>query len=524
MTDVETTLRRLQTVEDEDKNNKEAGDVAAQTADVPALSAGAEAAALSDRKRLEKSLKRKLDFIMLPTIFVVYILNYLDRQAIAQARLSGLESDLQLSDTQYQNCLSMLFLFYILLQVPSNLMLAWCGRPRFYLGFFICLWGAISACAGAVQNYHQLLAVRILLGMSEAPFFPGAIFTISRYYTRTELTVRMSILYSASLMSNAFAGLVAAGILGNMEGVQGLRAWRWLFILVGSITVGVGLITMILLPDHADKKQLFYTKEELQFAEQRLAEDAGEADDTRSGTPWQGFLMSLKDPKVWVLTFMLFAAVLGSSYNMFFPTLVKTLGYAKVETLLLTAPPWVFGVIFVYLNSLHADRTGERFWHITGPMIVGLVGFILAAATKNTGARYFAMFLMTAGYGGYTTILSWSSNTIPRPTYKRAAALAMINCISNTGNLVGSYIWPIRYGPRYWQSFTITGCCFFATILFALILRIHLTRLNKELDRVQGPNDYPAKQAGDIEADDSENKLDDVQRVARARVAFRYLV
>lgn len=110
-----------------------------------------------------------------PLASVLDLSNYLDRNSISQARLSGLEKDLKLTDYEYQTAVALVFPLYIFMQVPSNMMLAWCGRPRLYLGFWVALWGVVSACTGAVHNYHQLAAVRVVLGLTEAPFFPVSV-------------------------------------------------------------------------------------------------------------------------------------------------------------------------------------------------------------------------------------------------------------------------------------------------------------------------------------------------------------
>lgn len=221
---------------------------------------------------------------------------------------------------------------------------------------------------------------------------------------------------------------------------------------------------------------------------------------------------------------------------------MATLGYPKIETLLITVPPWFVAFVAVYLNALHADRKGERFWHMTIPQVVGIVGFIIAAATKAVGARFFGIFVMASSYAGYVIVLSWASNTIPRPAYKRAAGLGMINvsvaagtawqpspltstflstqCLSNLANLCGSFVWPKAWGPTYWRSYTIAACSFVVCIALGAVLKWHLTQLNKEMDRKQGPA-LPLPSA-----DDEENAepLTDAQRVERARLHFRYLV
>lgn len=122
------------------------------------------------------------------------------------------------------------------MQVPSNALLNFVGRPSWYLGFFIVAWGLVSACTSQVQSYGQIVACRFILGLVEAPFFAGVLFYLSKWYTKSELNLRMAIFYSGSLLSGAFGNLIAAGILGGLNGARGMSSWRWLYIIEGSIT------------------------------------------------------------------------------------------------------------------------------------------------------------------------------------------------------------------------------------------------------------------------------------------------
>lgn len=156
------------------------------------------------------------------------MLNYLDRNNIASARLAGLETDLHLKGTQYQLAVSILFVGYILMQIPSNFMLDKIGKPAPYLCLFMTIWGVISTCTAATQSYTGLIVCRFCLGFIEAAFFPGVLFLLSSWYTKKELALRTAILYSGSLLSGMFSGLIAAGILRSLDYKHGLRAWRWL--------------------------------------------------------------------------------------------------------------------------------------------------------------------------------------------------------------------------------------------------------------------------------------------------------
>ncbi|KAI7641272.1 MFS transporter, partial [Hortaea werneckii] len=205
-----------------------------------------------ERKRKERIMVRKIDFRLLPPVIIMYIMNYLDRNNIATARLSGeegLQEGLNMTDQQYETCVSILFVGYILMQVPSNLFLNKVGKPALYLPAVMVIWGAISTATAGAQNFGGMVAIRFFLGFIEAAYFPGCLYFLSCWYTRKELAFRSAILYSGSLISGAFAGLIAAGITDGMDGKLGLSAWRWLFIIEGAITVAIAAIAFFILPN-----------------------------------------------------------------------------------------------------------------------------------------------------------------------------------------------------------------------------------------------------------------------------------
>lgn len=158
-----------------------------------------------------------------------------------------------------------------------------------------------------------------------------------------------------------------------------------------------------------------------------------------------------------------------------------------MQTLLLTAPPYVLAVITTFINAWHADRTGERFLHVTLPLLVAVGSFILAAATKTLAPRYVAMMLMVPGiYTGYVVALAWISSSLPRPAAKRAAALAFINAVSNCSSIYASYMYPQpKSGEQPDLTVALSVDCATAAvaIMMAVLMRIILGRLNKKLDR-----------------------------------------
>ncbi|KII95716.1 hypothetical protein PLICRDRAFT_226861 [Plicaturopsis crispa FD-325 SS-3] len=468
-----------------------------------------------------RKLVRKLDIRFLPTVVLIFIMNYIDRVAVTSARLKGLEQDLHLTDIQYSTILAILYASYCPAQIPSNMILNRVTRPSLYIGGCTVIWGLTSALTGVTHNFAGILACRVFIGLPEAAFYPGAMYLLSRWYTKKELAFRSAILYGGLMISNAFGSLMAAGILGNMEGKQGIRAWRWLFYIEGVITIFIGFQAMWLLPDYPTNTRWITPAERL-LAQARLAEDAGEADEDVAGeSAFAGLRLALKDPKVLILSVMNCSQLLGLSFVNFFPTLTATLGFSTTISLLLAAPPWILGCLVCCLNAWHADRTGERFFHITIWWWGVLVGYIIGVTTMSVGGRYVSMFLMASGYSGFALTLVWVSNAVPRPPAKRAAAIGIVNGFGNIGNLIGSYAWKAEWGPDYHPSMYIgLGSLAFSTLL-AFVVRMMLVHENRRLDAAEwgvmkGPQRARIEEAARIEGITFEEAVE-------RKKGFRYL-
>lgn len=266
-------------------------------------------------KSEERALVRKIDLRIFPVLNILTILNFIDRNNFSNARLKGLEADLGLSDVQYQTCISILLVGYVLMQVPSNMILNVITRPSWYLCACVGTWGVIAGATAAVKDASSAIVCRFFLGCIEASFFPGSLYYLSRWYTRKEMQYRVALMNAGNLLAQAFGGLIAAGVLGNMEGKAGIRAWRWLFIIEGSLTVFFALLSSLALPDYPSTTKWFSEKESY-IAEKRLVDDAGVADedDVGQGT-WHGIKLAVTDAKVWLLAVTYLATIMGLSFR-----------------------------------------------------------------------------------------------------------------------------------------------------------------------------------------------------------------
>ncbi|KAG1895797.1 MFS general substrate transporter [Suillus fuscotomentosus] len=434
------------------------------------------------RNQLERRLLLKLDLHM-SMLVLIYILNFIDRNNASAAR-TQLTTDLHLEGPQYATLLSILYVGYIIMQVPSNMFLNYIKKPSLYLPACVVIWGVISALTGITTNFVGALLTRFFLGFIEAAFFPGAVFLISKWYKRTEIGSRLAILFCGNMISNAFGALIASGILANMDGVRAQAAWRWLFYIEGSLTVTVAIIAVFVLPDFPTTTK-WLTDDERRLALKRMEEDAGVGDqlETENGGFGYGFYLAIGDWKVWWITTIMIAQVIALSFTGYFPTLTATIGYNPTASLLLVAPPWIYAAIFTFVWTRHSDKTQERFLHMSISNLIGIIGSLISICTMNTAARYFSLFLLAQSYSANVLMTTWESNTFARPPSKRAVCFSLINALEQLGSISGSYVWPANWGPTYRYSYTIVIACNVIVITMTWILRQHLKTLNKKLER-----------------------------------------
>ena len=189
----------------------------------------------------------------------------------------------------------------------------------------------------------------------EASFFPGALFLLSKWYKHSELGFRTSILLCGSILSNAFGALIASAILDGMQGVLGLSAWRWLFIVEGGLTIIVALCSGVILPDFPEtQKPGWLTEREIRLAISRMNEDSDHgatASQTRTELLKSGFWMAIQDGNVFILVLAQAAQMISTSFSVYFPTLAASLGYDRRTALLLCAPPYLTAAILAFFVS-----------------------------------------------------------------------------------------------------------------------------------------------------------------------------
>ncbi|KAJ4267261.1 hypothetical protein NW762_003365 [Fusarium torreyae] len=432
---------------------------------------------------VQKRLVRKLDMTLMPMVFILYLFNYLDRNNIAQAKLDSFEEDLGLTGDDFNTALAILNVGYILMQIPSNMILTRV-RPSIYIPCWVILWSCVSASTAACHSFGQLVAVRFFLGVCEAPFFPGVFFLLSCWYTKRELALRYAFLYSGLVLATAVSGLLAAGIFEGMGGVAGLEGWRWLFILEGAATVLLGLIAFALLPDFpATKSQMWlFTPEEKEIAVTRMALDAV-SDQESDESIMHGLKLAVTDIKVWVFALMLCSNQSAYGFNYFFPAIVKGFNLGtRTITLVCTAPPYLLGAVISYFIAWHSDKKAERGWHISVPMVTAAVGFIISVATINIPARYVASFLYICGcFGANAALYSWAASSVGQTPAKKACATAIINVTGQFGSIWSPYFFDSNDEPRYTRAMILLMAFAILEVCLCFLMKFILRRANKKI-------------------------------------------
>ncbi|KAG7128979.1 MFS transporter prlL like protein [Verticillium longisporum] len=426
----------------------------------------------------EIALVKKLDRWIMPMLWSMYWLNYLDRNAIALARLNDLEDDLNLSGTEYQTCVSILFVGYILGQVPSNMFLTR-TRPSRYMGIMMMLWAIVSALTALSHNYIGLLLTRFFLGLTEAPYYPGAVYILSIFYNRKEVATRIAILYTGNILATAFAGLIAAGVFHGMDGAGGLAGWQWLFILQGAVTFVIAIVGYFVLPDFPLATK-WLTEEERNLAHNRIELDTV-SNEGQTGLT-KGLKEACRDPMVWIFCAMAHMHLAANGFKNFFPSVVKTLGFSQTITLVLTCPPYLIAGAVTIAVSWSSGRFNERTWHITISKAVATIGFVAAAAVNSVGGRYASMVIFTIGtYGVNSLILGWCGSTCGQTKEKKAVAIGMVTTIMNISFIWTPYLWPKSDEPRYLIAMMSSAAFSIATAALAWLAKIIMKRRNRAL-------------------------------------------
>ncbi|GAB1202965.1 hypothetical protein APSETT445_001589 [Aspergillus pseudonomiae] len=334
----------------------------------------------------------------------------------------------------------------------------------------------------AVQNWEGLMALRFLLGMSEAAFGPGTPYLLSFFYRRHELGFRCGLFVSAAPLANTFAGALAYGIT---SGHSKLANWRLLFLVEGSPSLLAAILAWRFLPDSPSKAR-FLTEEEKEVARARSLQQSGERERSNK-INWRELAETLTDAKAWLTALMYFSCnVSFSSLPVFLPTILKDMGFTSINAQGLTAPPYFASFLVTIATTWIADRLQQRGLMLMVLSLIGAIGYVLLATCTSVGARYAGVFLAAIGvFPCIANILPWALNNQGSDS-RRGMGIVILNLIGQCGPFLGTNVFPESDGPRYIRGQSICAAFMFFTMILALALRTLLVWENRRLDKQHG--------------------------------------
>ncbi|EAT86778.2 hypothetical protein SNOG_05714 [Parastagonospora nodorum SN15] len=361
-------------------------------------------------KKKEDALRRKLDRYVAPVMMMLMLISYLDRGNIGFAATQGMTTDIKLKGSQLNTAVSVFYIFYILAEFPTSLLVKRLQFNRVIPMITFC-WGL---------NFAGLVTTRIFLGFFEGCLFPSMTLFLCNWYTREELGIRVAYLFIASALSGAFGGLIAFGIL-YMDGVAGWAGWRWLYVLEGIITIVWALCCVWLVPKNFETAY-FLNEEEKQIMRQRAARTQAYSDSEGSGH----------------------------------------YGKSDIKEAAKDIKSWIHGCIQIAVVTIF-DRYQTRFIPLILMAPIGVAGYAILLSPVSPGVQYFATYLISTACflctGGNITWLSANC----APDGKRAASLGILLTLTNIGGVVSGQIYQSNAAPKYTLGHAWSlGCLGFA--------------------------------------------------------------
>ena len=395
-----------------------------------------------DDSALARATIRRVSVRLLPFLFVLYVFNYLDRTNVSIAALQ-MNRDLQFSAAAFGLGSGIFFIGYALFEVPSNLLLARVGA-RWWIARIMLTWGVIAVAMMFVRTPTQFYALRFLLGVAEAGFFPGIVYYLSHWFP-SEARGRASARFMVAIpLSGVLGGAIGGSLLG-LDGRLGLAGWQWLFLVEGLPSVLLGFAVLALMPERpADARWL--TAEQRGWLQSRLARE----DDASAAPHGVPPLRTLVDPMVWIvsLPYLCFNTA-AYGYQFWGPTIIRdALRTGDLATSLLSGLIALVAAAVMLFNAAHSDRSGERFVHAARGSALIAFGFVATALVPWPVAKVLAIAVVPVGAMVFLAPY-WC---LPPMLFRGAAMAAAIALVNSIGN-IGGFLGPIVIG----MSRTLTG-------------------------------------------------------------------
>lgn len=411
----------------------------------------------------EDDVYRRIAWRVLPLLMAAWLFAYVDRVNVGFAKLQ-MAGELGFSDAVYGFGAGIFFLGYFIFEVPSNLILHRVGARR-WIGRIMVTWSIVAGLTAFIRTPWEFYGMRLLLGLAEAGFIPGAVYYLSQWFPSARRGRVFGVFYLSLAGSGLVGGPVSGVVLGWMSGWLGLAGWKWLLLVEAVPSLLVGILIILLLPERPSVTN-WLSGAEQRHVEGALARERAE----QVAMPAAGILRS---PVIWLLVliyFLLNYAAYGLSF--WLPTLVQSLGVTGALGIgLLSSLPSLCSMICMVLFGRSADRYGERRWHLTAMFLIGAVGFVVSALSPGALLPGMIGLCMAAICTQAFPSLFWAVPTRMMSGVAAAAGFAMINAIGNLSGFFGPYAVGLL---REYEGGTAAAVYSLAAALFVSAALVHL--------------------------------------------------
>lgn len=416
---------------------------------------------------IEARVIAKLTRRVMPFLFLLYIVGYLDRINVGFAALQ-MQQQLGFNDATYGLGMGMFFAGYCIFQVPSNLVLERVGARR-WLAILMVIWGLVSASMAFVHTTRGFYTLRFLLGVAECGFFPGIIFYLRNWFPASAYA-RTVAWFSAAGPISAVVGSPISGAILKLNSVGGLAGWQWLFILEGMPAVVLGVVVPYYLVNRPQEAEWL-----LPEWRSWLAETLSHEQKSQPSVSVQQVWKTLGTGRVWLLA-MIYLTVNTAGYGimLWLPKLIRSLAVSNTLVIgALAAIPYVAAAIAMVLVGMHSDKSGERRWHLFTCALIGTVAAV--AAAYSTSVTPMITILSVAVLAEFSMMGPfWAFSTSAIAGTSAAAGIAVINSIGSLGGLVGPWIigWVRNYTGGFRGGLLCAGGALALSGIITLLVRI----------------------------------------------------
>jgi hypothetical protein len=435
-------------------------------------------------------VRRKLDWNIVPFLFVTYLFAFLDRSNIGNAKVAGMNAALKLDDAQYQWLLTIFYISYIVFQF---LLICYKFiRPSRFMAACVFVWGLAAILQATTHSWAGLMAARWFIGMAEAGYGTGVALYLSFFFPRHEIGTR----FAGFVVASAFASCIAGSLAYAIQGAQkhfAIQSWRLIFIVEAAPTLLISVLLLFMLPDSISTAR-FLTPHERQIAEARLYRSSADqhtasvscassnrvSQTIRSHFDLRGGADALRDPISYINAALLFIInVSFSAIPVYLPQILSQMGYTKLRAQAFTAPPYAASFVLAMFMTWLADKTRIRYAYMMLMTILGIVGYFMLATIKDNHVRYGAVWLVVLGlFPSVPLLYSWLLVNANGES-KKGVKLVIFGTVGQCGPVLGTRLFPAKQGPYYHKGMFINASLLILALCIQTGAALYMSLWNK---------------------------------------------